>query len=108
MTLTGAVDDPQGVVDQLLGQGFVDMQLAAIGLAFEAQIAVDLAALQVLAEALTQDWLQTTQLLGQTQIRFQIALIDGADFPYRGAPIAFEFFAGIACHAVNHTDLVGR
>ena len=108
LALTRAVDDPQSAVDQLFSQRFVDLQLTGVGLAFEAQIAFDLAAFELLAEAFTQDRLQATQLLGQTQVGFQIALIDGANFPHRRAPVPFEFLAGVTSHAVNHTDLFGR
>ena len=68
----------------------------------EPQVALHLAALQLGAEALTQNRLQAAQLFRQANVGLQIALVDRTNFPNGCAPVALEFLAGVGGHAVNH------
>ncbi len=103
LTLARLFHYPVGAVDDELGQLFIDVQLAGGSLGgLEAQVALHLAALQLGAEALTQNRLQAAQLFRQANVGLQIALVDRTNFPNGCAPVALEFLAGVGGHAVNH------
>ena len=103
LTLARLFHHPVGALDDEFGQLFIDVQLAGGGLGgLEAQVALHLAALQLGAEALTQNRLQAAQLFRQANVGLQIALVDRTNFPNGCAPVALEFLAGVGGHAVNH------
>ena len=94
---------PVGSVYQLFSQLFVEDEFTlSAGILFKTQGAFDFTASQAGANALAYHGLQTTELLRQAEVRFQIALVYRAQLPCGATPVTLDFTAGIGGHTADH------
>ncbi|MCY1175819.1 hypothetical protein D9M73_160740 [compost metagenome] len=91
-----------GGSDQLCGAFTVDLQRLAGVVLDETQGALHLAARQALAQRFAHAAFEIAEGFRQTQVRFQIAVIDRAQLPAQGAIGTGPFHAGECGHAVHH------
>ena len=94
---------PVGRLHQLFRQRFIEHQLALrAGIGIKTQVALNFTARQTLANAFADNRLQPTKLFRQTDVGFQITLVNRTQLPGGAAPFAFGFAAGISGHTADH------
>ncbi|MCY1511769.1 hypothetical protein D9M68_462070 [compost metagenome] len=88
--------------DHLGGAFAIDLQRLAGTVFGEAQGAFHLAARQALAQRLAHRAFEVAEGFRQAQVRFQVAVVDRAQFPAQGAVGTGPLDAGEGGHAVHH------
>ncbi|MNP26021.1 hypothetical protein D3C76_1188530 [compost metagenome] len=95
--------DPVGGFNQLLGQFFVqDHRTLRARIQLKAQVALHFAAGQTTTNAFADHRFQAAELFRQTDVGFQIALVNGTQLPSCAAPFTLDFSPSVGCHAADH------
>ncbi|MNE41755.1 hypothetical protein D3C76_822050 [compost metagenome] len=94
--------------DQLGGALAIDLQGLAGAFLGVTQRALDLAPGQALAQRFAHGAFEVAQGFGQAQVRFEIAMVDRAQFPTEGALGTGPLDAGKGGHAVHHGNYLAE
>ncbi len=95
--------DPVSSANELFSEFFIQNQLALrAGIRLKTQRTFDFTARQTCANSFANNGFETTELLRQAKISFQITLVYRAHFPGGATPFTLDFTPGVGCHAADH------
>ena len=95
--------DPVSSANELFSEFFIQNQLALrAGIRLKTQRTFDFTARQTRANTFANNGFETTELLRQAKISFQITLVYRAHFPGGATPFTLDFTPGVGGHAADH------